>query len=51
MSEMLDEEYDFTRINKRLCSKKTLIELKDKYKDKTYMLEKIEEVLKELNNA
>lgn len=46
MSEMSDEELDYNRIENGLYSIKTLKKLKTKYKDKPYMVKKIEKALK-----
>lgn len=50
MSEMTDEEYDYTRISKGLVSEKTLKELQEKYKNVPYMLEAIKVALKEIED-
>lgn len=50
MSEMTDEEYDYTRIEKGLCSERTLKILKEKYKDKPYIIKRINAKLEELED-
>lgn len=50
MSEMDDEELDYTRIGKGLVGLKNLKEMRIKYKDAPYMLKKINEKIEELEN-
>lgn len=46
--EMTDEEYDYNKIVKGLCSIDSLDRLEEKYKDKPYILEQIQKAKRDI---